>query len=54
MNDCAWLSHLIISDPAKSMGELKHKQVNSVSEIRGSQSPFAERVISFAFSINES
>lgn len=44
----------VISDAEKSMGELKHKQVNNVSEIQGSQSPFAERMIWFAFSISES
>lgn len=44
----------VISDPEKPTGELKHKQVNNVSKIQGSQSRFAERIISFAFSVNES
>lgn len=44
----------VISDPENPTGELKHKQVNNVSEIQGSRYHFAERIISFAFSINES
>lgn len=44
----------VISHPEKPTGALKHKRVNNVFEIQGSQSHFAEKIISFAFPVNES